>query len=85
MYPRDLNKIKWDITDDVLTLVTAYLMDEMDYDEQKIVDLGEGIARYSKAEKDHYITRSKVKKIIEENTGIKLLGYKKNGNVETNT
>ena len=76
MYPRDLNKVKWDIADDVLTMVTAYLMDEMDYDEDKIVALWEGIARYSKAEKEHVITRSKVKRIIQEHTGIKLLGYR---------
>lgn len=76
LYPRDLEKIKMHVVDDVLTQVTAYLMDEFDYDEDKIVELWEGIARYSKAIKEHTISIKKVKEIIKEHTGINLVGWK---------
>lgn len=82
MYPRDIKRMKEGISDNVLTLVTAYLMDEFDYDDEKIVELWEGIARYSNAVEDHTITLKKVKQIIADNTGIKLLGYS-HGRVET--
>lgn len=76
MTARDVTKAKKEIADRTLTLITAYLMDELDYDEDKIVELWEGITRYSEAIKDHTITLNKVKDIIEERTGIKLKGWK---------
>lgn len=84
LYQRDIKRIKYEIADDILTNVSAYLMDELDYDEDKIVALWEGTARYAKAERDGLITKSKVKSIIEKHTGLKLLGYR-NGRVETDT
>ena len=77
LYERDLRKLRESISDHVLTLVTGYLMDELDYDEDKIVALWEGIARYSNAVEDHLITLNTVKEIIEKNTGIKMLGFTK--------
>ena len=76
MYERDIRKIKMELADKTLCLVTAYLMDELDYDEDKIIELWEGIARYSAAIKDHTITLNKVKEIIQDRTGIKFLGWK---------
>lgn len=73
---RELNKLKLDVTERVLCLVTAYMMDELDYDEEKIVDMWLSIQRYANAIKDHTITLNKVKEIIQEKTGIKFLGWK---------
>ena len=77
MTARDVTKMKMEIADRMLCLVTAYLMDELDYDEENIVKLWEGITRYSQAIKDHTLTLNKVKEIIQDNTGIKFLGWKK--------
>lgn len=76
MTVRDINKLKMEVAERVLCLVTAYTMDELDYDEDKIVDLWLGIQRYSNAIKEHDITLKKVKDIIEDKTGIKMLGWK---------
>lgn len=73
---RDVTNIKKEISDRTLTLITAYLMDELDYDEDKIVALWEGITKYSEAIKAHTITLNKVKDIIQEHTGITLKGWK---------
>lgn len=73
---REITRIKKEISDRTLTLITAYLMDELDYDEDKIIELWEGITRYSEAIKDHSITLNKVKDIIQEKTGIVLKGWK---------
>ena len=56
LYERDINKIKMQVADRMLCLVTAYLMDEVDYDEDRIVELWNGVSRYSAAIKDHDIT-----------------------------
>ena len=77
MMARDVTKLKQQVSDRVLCLVTAYLMDELDYDEDKIVEMWEGISRYAAAIDDHTITLNKVKEIIQEHTGIKFLGWKK--------
>ena len=77
LYKRDLERIKLSVTDQVLTLVTGYLMDEFDYDEDKVVELWEGITRYHKAIEDHIITLNEVKEIIKKHTGLDLLGWKK--------
>lgn len=51
-------------------LVTAYLMDEFDYDASRIGDMWDGIARYSEAIDSHLISLEKVGEIITEHTGI---------------
>ena len=84
LYERDIRKMMDNAADNMLTLVTAYLMDELDYDEDRIVDLWNGITWYAESIKDHTITLKKVKDIITENTGIKLLGSR-HGRVETDT
>lgn len=81
LYPRDLKKMEAQTWDMMFTLVSGYLMDELDYDEDKIIDLWKGIERYMGAVKDHTITLKRVKEIINECTGLKVMG---NGRVETN-
>lgn len=60
----------------MLVLVTAYVMEDLGGDEAKVIDFWESIARYSDAIDEHLITINKVKQIIEDYTGIKLMGWK---------
>lgn len=76
LYKRDFDRIKMNVTDEVLTLLLGYLMDDLDYDEDRILEVFEGVSRYHKAVKDHLITIKQIKKIIKEKTGLDLLGWK---------
>lgn len=77
MYPRDIKRDRQEVAERVMVLVTAYLMDELDYDEDKIIELWQGISRYTEAIHDHTITLKRVKEIIQKCTGIKMLGWRK--------
>lgn len=70
---RDLKKIKTDISHRTLVLVTAWTMDELDYDEDKIIEMWDGISRWADAI-DHkkLIKLETVCDIISEHTGLKL-------------
>ena len=77
MYKRDIRKIEENAAAEVLILVTAYLMDEFEYDEDKIIELWNGVTRYSDAiNKEKLITINQVCEIIEKNTGLKLGRWK---------
>lgn len=68
--PRKLNEMKIDAMGQAFILSSAYLMDELDYDPEKIIDFWNGVCRYSEAIETKLITIHKVVDIINENTGL---------------
>jgi hypothetical protein len=70
--PRKLQEIKTEAIGQTFLLVAAYLMDELNYEEDKILELWDGVSRYSDAIKNKDITMYKVCKILEEHTGMKV-------------
>ena len=68
--PRKFQEMKVDAMGQAFILASAYLMDELDYDPQKIIDFWNGVCRYSGAIQDKLITIHKVVEIINENTGL---------------
>lgn len=69
---RKLEEVKKEAVGQTFLLVAAYLMDELDYDEKKILDLWDGITRYSEAIDKKLLTMGKVCYIIEKHTGLKV-------------
>ena len=57
----------------VLVLSAGYLMDEFDYSDEAIIDYWDGIIRYFGAIDQKLITLDKVRNIIEEHTGLKII------------
>ena len=70
--PRKLEEIKKEAIGQTFLLVAAYLMDELDYDEQKIIDLWDGVTRYSEAINKNLLTMGAVCYILEKHTGMKV-------------
>lgn len=57
-----------------MILTTAYLMEETEFNsEEKIIQFYTGLDLWLQAVNDHVITIKKVKDIIEEQTGLKVL------------
>lgn len=79
---RELNKIRDHAFDYIMALSAGYLMDELDYDADKIIDYMSGVIRYAEAIDDHTITLKRVKEIISEHSEITFMGVK-HGRVET--
>jgi hypothetical protein len=67
---KDIKHIENVACQKILILSAAYLMDEMDYSEDKVVEYWDSITRYVTAIKDHTITLDKVCEIITEHTGL---------------
>lgn len=65
--PRKLEEIKVDASVQTQLVIFAYLMDEWDYDRDKLVDLWNGVGRYADAIKTKLISIQKVCDIINEN------------------
>lgn len=76
MTKAELNKLKKEITEEAfiksVVLILAYIMEEpgIDCDEEKIVEIFEGIERYAQYIESHEITLKKICEIIKEYTGI---------------
>lgn len=70
--PRKLDEMRTEILGQAMILHIAYLMDELGYDEQKCLDVWDGVARYSEALKTKTITMHKVCQIINEHTGLNI-------------
>lgn len=70
--PRKIQEIKTEAVGQTFLLAAAYLMDEMEYSEDKILELWDGITRYSDAVRDGTINMNKVCKILEKHTGMKV-------------
>lgn len=70
--PRKLQEIKTEAIGQTFLLVAVYLMDEVGYKEDKILEIWDGITRYADAVQNKVITMNRVCKILEEHTGIKV-------------
>ena len=70
--PRKLQEIKTEAIGQTFLLFAAYLMDELEYSDERILELWDAVARYSDAVKNKDITMNKICKIIEEHTGMKV-------------
>lgn len=71
---RDLKRMKLEIAHRTLILVTAWTMDELGYSDEKIVEMWDGIARWSEAiDHDKVIKLNDICKIINEHTGFNLM------------
>lgn len=55
-----------------LTLFLAYMMEEQDFDLERLCDCVDGINRWASAVDDHLITIRQVARIIEEHTGVEI-------------
>jgi len=74
MGEKAMQRLKDEITDDAVKkaslMFIAYIMDEYDYDTDKLVELFLGIERYLNAMNEHLISAEKVRSIIKERTGL---------------
>lgn len=70
--PRKLQEIKTEAIGQTFLLVAVYLMDELNYEEDKILEIWDGVSRYADAIKTKTISMHKVCKILEEHTGMKV-------------
>lgn len=69
----DLERIKVEIAHRTLLMVTCWTMDELDFDEDKIIAMWDDIARWSNAiDKDKTLKLNTIADIINEHTGLKL-------------
>lgn len=75
----EISKLKREITEEAFTksvvLMLAYIMEEpgIDCDEDKIVEIFEGVERYAEYIENHEITLKKVCEIIKEYTGLDIV------------
>ena len=67
---RAVKKMETEIWEKCLILSAAYLMDEMDYNEDKVVDYFTSMTKYLEAIDDHLLTMDKVCEIIKEHSGV---------------
>lgn len=70
--PHKLDEIKKEAIGQTYLLVAAYLMDELKYSDDKIIELWDGITRYADAVRNKDISMRKVCAILEEHTGLKV-------------
>ena len=66
--PKKLEDIKKDVAGQTLILVIGYMMDEMDYDADHLIDIWNGVSRYAEAVDSKLISLNKVCDIINQNT-----------------
>lgn len=69
---KDLERYQLDQIQKAFILTAAYLMDDFDYDEARILDFWNGVVRYADAIDSKLISLQTVTQIIEEHTGLKL-------------
>ena len=70
--PRKVEDIKLEAIMQTMLLAASYLMDELDYSEDRLLAFWAGVTRYSQAVKDHDITMNKVCLILKEHTGLEV-------------
>ena len=70
--PRRLDEIKMEAIGQTYLLVAAYLMDELQYSEDKIIELWDGVTRYADAVRNKDISMQRICQILEEHTGLKV-------------
>ena len=70
---RDLDRIKLEIAHRTLLMVTCWTMDELDFDEDKIIAMWDDIARWSNAiDNEKTLKLNTIADIINEHTGLTL-------------
>ena len=67
-----LRKLEDETAAKMIMLSAAYLMDEFDYDEDRIVAYWEGLTHYAEAIKEKLISVQQVAQIIKARTGLKM-------------
>lgn len=70
--PRKLEEIKRDISGQTMIPTLAYLMDDEDFDEDRLIGVWDGLSRYAEAVNSHLISLNKVCDIINESTGLSI-------------
>ena len=73
LYKRDIRKMKNDIYYKTQVLLFAFLMDELNYSAERIIEVKEALDRYLEAIDKKLLTVEKVEKIIEEYTELKMI------------
>lgn len=69
----DIQRMKVEISHRTLLLVTAWTMDELDYDEDRIIEMWNGISRWSEAiDEKKLIKLNDIANIINDKTGLNL-------------
>lgn len=68
--PRKLQEIRQDVVGQTMILTLAYLMDDEDFDSDRLLGVWDGVTRYSEAVDSHIISLRKVCDIINESTGL---------------
>lgn len=70
--PKKLDEIRKEVLGQSMILFAAYLMDEFDYDEDKIIALWDGVSRYAEAIQNKDITMRKICEIVNAHTGMNI-------------
>lgn len=70
--PRKLDEIKKETAGQMMILLLGYLMDDFDYNADRLIDIWQGVERYSEAVDNHTISLRKVADIINEHTGLNI-------------
>ncbi len=70
--PRKVQEIKVEAMGQAMILTIAFMMDELNFDDEKCLEIWEGVARYAEAVDSKLITMNKICKIINEHTGLNI-------------
>lgn len=70
--PRKLQDIRQDVVGQTMILTLAYLMDDEDFDNDRLLGVWDGVTRYASAIDSHLISLNKVCDIINDSTGLKI-------------
>lgn len=68
--PRKLQEIRQDVVGQTMILTLAYLMDDEDFDSERLLGVWDGVTRYAEAVDSHLISLRKVCDIINKSTGL---------------
>lgn len=69
MYRKDIEKLQTETQEAALVLMLAYLMDEEDFDDERVRQMWQKMESWMLAVKDHLVAVEEVKKIIFEQRG----------------
>lgn len=69
MYKRDIAKMQAEIEETAIVLMLGYMMDEEDFDEERVKAMWLKMEEWMKGVKDHLLTIEQVKKIIYDTKG----------------
>ena len=70
--PRKLEAIKQEVAGQMMILTLAYLMEDEDFDENRLIGVWSGLTRYSEAVNSHLISLKKICEIINKSTGLEI-------------